>query len=88
MLSPFCRVAPRRMLSRTVSRNSALVSWKVRTMPSRATLYGGRPETVVPLKVQVPASAVSNPVRRLKNVVLPAPLGPMRAVIAPRWIST
>src|SRR4051812_7372169 len=35
-----------------------------------------------------PLSGLSNPVSRVKKVVLPAPLGPMRAVIVPRWIST
>ena len=34
-----------------------------------------------------PASGSSKPVIRLKNVVLPAPLGPISAVISPRWIS-
>ena len=33
-------------------------------------------------------SGRSKPVSRLKNVVLPAPLGPISAVITPRWIST
>src|SRR3954449_6309642 len=41
-----------------------------------------------PSKVQLPASGLSKPVRRLKKVVLPAPFGPMRAVIRPRGIST
>ncbi len=36
--SPFWPVAPSRMFSITVSLDSALVSWKVRTMPIRATL--------------------------------------------------
>ena len=34
-------VAPTRMFSMTVSLESTLVSWKVRTMPIRATLYAG-----------------------------------------------
>ena len=38
MRSPFWPVAPRRMFSRTVIFDSALVSWNVRIMPSRATL--------------------------------------------------
>jgi hypothetical protein len=36
--SPRWPVAPRRMFSMTVSRESTFVSWNVRTMPSRATL--------------------------------------------------
>ena len=34
-----------------------------------------------------PSSVSSKPVARLKKVVLPAPLGPMSAVMTPRWIS-
>src|SRR5262245_2838824 len=40
------------------------------------------------LNDQRPVSGRSNPVSRLKNVVLPAPLGPISAVIAPRCTST
>src|SRR6187402_793859 len=76
------------MFSSTVSRPSALVSWKVRTMPLRATLYAGTPARSWPSKNQVPVSGLSKPVNRLKKVVLPAPLGPMSAVITPRGIST
>src|SRR3954452_15431286 len=87
-LSPRCPVAPTRMFSRTVSLERTLVSWKVRTMPMRDTRYAGTPLRLVPLKDQSPWSGRSNPVSRLKNVVLPAPFGPMSPVITPRWIST
>src|SRR3954454_4389268 len=87
-LSPRCSVAPTRMFSRTVSLERTLVSWNVRTMPMRDTRYAGMPLRLVPLKDQSPWSGRSNPVSRLKNVVLPAPFGPMRPVITPRWIST
>ena len=40
----------------TVSLESTLVSWKVRTMPSRATLYGG--DTVQRLAVERPGARV------------------------------
>src|SRR6478752_1401074 len=46
------------------------------------------PLRLVPLKDQSPLSGRSKPVSRLKNVVFPAPLGPISAVITPRWIST
>ena len=46
--SPFCPVAPRRMLSSTVRRDRLLVSWKVRTMPLRASLYEGMFVTLAP----------------------------------------
>ena len=87
-LSPDCPVAPIRMFSITVSRESTLVSWKVRTMPSRATRYAGMPLRLRPLNDQEPSSGLSKPVSRLKNVVFPAPFGPISAVITPRWIST
>ncbi len=88
MLSPAARCAPSSMLSSTVSRDSALVSWKVRTMPARATLCGAAPlRASCRRSATSPASGWSNPVSRLKKVVLPAPLGPIRAVMAPRWIS-
>jgi hypothetical protein len=34
----------------------ALVSWNVRTIPERATLYDGIPDRLVPLKDQCPSS--------------------------------
>src|SRR3954470_17401581 len=45
------------------------------------------PSIDVPSNVQRPWSDSSKPVIRLKKVVLPVPLGPMRAVISPRWTS-
>ncbi len=52
--------------------------WKVRAMPALATsctavgVYGAPPSS------KVPESGVYSPVITLKNVVLPAPLGPIR----------
>ena len=89
--SPVCPVAPSFMFSSTDRRDSDFVSWNVRTIPSRATLYEGTPasERSPPLrrKVHCPTSLRSKPVNRLNSVVLPAPFGPIRAVMAPRWIS-
>src|SRR5690606_11649183 len=85
--SPVWPVAPSFMLSMTVRRDSALVSWKVRTMPAWATLWADSPRIGRPLKLHVPVFGLSNPVSRLKSVVLPAPLGPIRPVMAPRWNS-
>src|SRR3954452_4861627 len=83
--------APSIMLSITVIRLSALVSWKVRTMPDLATLEAEVRSSVAPSKLQCapwPADVGrSNPVIRLKNVVLPAPFGPISAVMMPRWTS-
>ena len=85
--SPRCPVAPSFMFSITLSRVSALVSWKVRTIPSRATSCAATLRRLWPSKVPDPVSATSNPVIRLKKVVLPAPLGPISEVMTPRWIS-
>ena len=46
-------------------------------MPSAVRRYAGRPPISVPPKRMCPASGLSAPVTRLKNVVLPAPFGPM-----------
>ena len=75
------------MFSSTVSRDSALVSWKVRTTPSRATWCGDSLPSDWPSNDHVPVSGWSNPVSRLNSVVLPAPFGPIRPVMPPRWIS-
>src|SRR3954466_1942817 len=40
-----------------------------------------------PSNVQLPVFGWSNPVSRLNSVVLPAPFGPIRPVMPPRWIS-
>src|SRR3954447_10115261 len=86
-LSPRCPWAPSSMFCSTVSRDSALVSWKVRTTPSRATWCGDSLPRSRPSNDQVPVLGWSNPVSRLNSVVLPAPLGPIRPVMPPRWIS-
>src|SRR5688572_15382400 len=76
------------MFSITGSLVRLFVSWKVRTMPRAAIRCEGTPSIDFPSNDQSPASGLSNPVMRLKNVVLPAPLGPINAVIEPRWTST
>src|SRR5262245_7621622 len=69
------------MLSSTDIPASAFVSWNVRTIPWRAIRYDAHPATSTPSKRQLPSSARSKPVRTLKRVVLPAPFGPISAVI-------
>ena len=56
-------------------------------MPFCEMRLGGRPAMSSPLKMTRPAVGRSTPVRQLKNVLLPAPLGPMMARISPRWTS-
>src|SRR3954469_10352077 len=86
-LSPRCPWAPSSMFCRTVRRDSALVSWKVRTTPRRATWCGDSLPSWRPSNDQVPVLGWSNPVSRLNSVVLPAPLGPIKPVMPPRSIS-
>src|SRR6266849_9518950 len=56
-------------------------------MPRCATLCGGVPAISRPSKMMRPDVGVSCPVSRLKNVVLPAPLGPITECRAPSWTS-
>ncbi len=53
-------------------------------MPRRAMCSGVSRVMSMPLNRIVPRVGVRNFVSRLKQVVLPAPLGPIRAWIAPR----
>ena len=56
--------------------------WNVRAMPARTTFsgFGGR---IDPSSVTFPSVGMYMPVRQLKKVVFPAPLGPMRPTISP-----
>ena len=53
-------------------------------MPFCEMRLGGRPVMSSPLNTMRPAVGRSTPVRQLKNVLLPAPFGPMMARISPR----
>src|SRR5690349_8653000 len=53
-------------------------------MPSRQIVYGGSPRIERPRQRTSPPSARSWPLTMLKNVDLPAPLGPISARISPR----
>src|ERR1700730_2162483 len=53
-------------------------------MPLREMRSGGRPVMSSPLNRMRPALGRRTPVRQLKNVLLPAPFGPMTARISPR----
>src|SRR5918998_3741620 len=85
--SPVWPLAPSFMFSITVRRDSALVSWKVRTMPFCATRWAGSPRRGLPSSDHTPVLGLSKPVSRLNSVVLPAPFGPIRPVMTPRWNS-
>src|SRR4029077_17571833 len=60
--------------------------WKVRAIPRRATWCGLDPVMSRPSKTTRPAVGWNSPVTLLNSVVLPAPLGPMRAKTSPRLI--
>src|SRR5688572_11863455 len=70
--------------SNTVSLGKMFVRWNERPIPSRQTSCGAMPVMSRPSRSTEPVSARRWPVMRLKNVVLPAPLGPMMAAICPR----
>src|SRR5215813_2210506 len=53
-------------------------------MPRREIRSGGRPAMSAPPKRMRPLVGRRTPVRQLKNVLLPAPFGPMIARISPR----
>ena len=59
------------------------VIWKVRPTPSRHTARGGRPLMSRPSMRMVPASGLIWPFNMLKQVLLPAPLGPISARSVP-----
>src|SRR6516225_7902587 len=62
------------------------VTWNDRAMPYRTRRYAGARVIGRPSSVILPVSGRRTPVIALKNVVLPAPLGPIRAWIV--WGST
>src|SRR5215813_2017938 len=71
------------MFWNTVRRGKMLVRWKERPMPSRQRSCGAMPVMSRPFNTTSPASGRRWPVMRLNRVVLPAPLGPMIALIEP-----
>ena len=56
-------------------------------MPFCEMRLEGRPVMFSPLRMMRPAVGRMTPVRQLKNVLLPAPFGPMIARISPRATS-
>ena len=76
--------APIVALSSTDIDSKVSGTWKVRASPSRARASGGRRVTSAPAKVHAcPRSTGRSPVRQLKKVDLPAPLGPIRPRMSP-----
>src|SRR5262245_2671429 len=77
-----------RTFSSTVAPGRMLVIWYERATPCRDTRFGGSPVMSCPSNTIRPLVGRSTPVRQLKNVDLPAPLGPMTARISPRRTAT
>jgi len=63
------------------------IDWKVRATPRATIALGRRPTRLAPSNVMLPPSGRMSPVTTLKNVVLPAPLGPIRPMMAARGTS-
>src|SRR5947208_6309892 len=81
---PRWRWSASRTFSSTLRCGNTAEIWNERTSPSRAMSAGFDPVMSRPLKRIRPLVGVRKWVRRLKQVVLPAPLGPINAWIAPR----
>ena len=78
------RCSAARTFSSTVMWGNTAEIWNERTMPRRAVCAGFSWVMSVPLNRMLPLLGGRNLVSRLKNVVLPAPLGPMSAWMWPR----
>src|SRR3989442_10794971 len=72
-----------RTFSSTVAPGRMLVLWYERAMALREIRFGGSPAMSSPANRMRPALGFSTPVTQLKNVDLPAPLGPMMARTSP-----
>jgi hypothetical protein len=59
----------------------SLMFWNVRAIPARVTRSGRLAVMSLPAKLTRPVVGRYRPVMQLKNVVLPAPLGPMSETI-------
>src|SRR5215831_8631727 len=82
------RKAPIITLSSTDIDSNVSGTWKVRAMPRRARCSGVNRVTSRPSKCTVPEVGRRSPVRQLKNVDLPAPLGPMSPSTSPSLTAT
>src|SRR5258708_5756147 len=74
--------APRMTFSMTVEPGKIVVAWNVRTRPSPTIRLGFRPTMLWPLKRMLPDEGRITPLTTLKQVVLPAPLGPISPMIS------
>src|SRR5215470_17048897 len=72
-----------RAFSSTVAFGRMLVIWYERAIPRWEIRSGDRPVMSSPARKIAPDVGRRTPVRQLKNVLLPAPLGPMMARTSP-----
>ena len=75
--------AAKRRFSRKDSSKNRLVIWNERANPALSIRLGATPVTSMPPKRTLPAVGCSAPLIRLNKLLLPAPFGPIKAVIAP-----
>ncbi len=68
---------PKRTHSATLIPANTRGVWNVRAIPAQANTWAGFPVRSAPATSNRPAVGGTTPDRALKNVVLPAPLGPM-----------
>ena len=74
--------APIMAFSSTVIVRIGRTIWKVRIRPFIAICSGGNPAMISPPSITLPAVGRNAPEIILKHVVLPAPLGPIKATIS------
>ena len=77
------RYAPKATFSSTVISGIIFTCWKVREMPCCAMPREGKPARDWPRQRTPPEVSGKTPVIRLKVVLLPAPLGPIKPTISP-----
>ena len=80
---PACDSSASCTFSTTVSEAKVSAIWNVRPTPWRQIASGRRPTSSTPPSFTDPASGASWPPTMLKQVVLPAPFGPISASISP-----
>src|SRR5436305_171809 len=72
-----------RVFSKVVALGRMLVIWYERAMPLREMRSGDAPVMSSPSNRMCPEEGRNTPVRQLKNVLLPAPFGPIIARTSP-----
>src|SRR5918997_2817336 len=83
MMPPFRRVCiPESTLSTALIVPKSLMFWNVRPIPIWARWWGFRRVTFLSLKTKAPEVGSKRPLTMLKNVVFPAPFGPIRLTMA------